>query len=279
MLSRVTLPNGVIVYQSRLLNHIGVAHGFSTRIGGVSPTPFHTLNLGNPVGSTQDSPENLRENFSRLLSGLNMPSLPIAWVRQVHGCQVALLRAEGEGEYSEAPVAELRDRFQGQTEADAIVSDVSAAALAIRTADCAPILLASTDGRVVAAIHAGWRGVVAGVIAKAVMEMNSLGVTSGQIVAAIGPAIGVKYFEVGEEVAQQFSAAALGGAVHTAGYTKAHVDLAGAIKLQLRQSGISRMDGGALCTYCNADDFFSHRRDNGITGRMVSLIRPCNSGS
>ncbi len=268
------MPNGVIVYQSRFLNNIGVVHGFSTRIGGVSPTPFHTLNLGNPVGEIQDSLENQRVNFSRLLAGLNMPGLPIAWVRQVHGCQVALLRAEGEGEYCESSGAELRDRFQGQTQADAIVSDVPAAALAIRIADCAPILLASDDGRVVAAIHAGWRGIVAQVIAKTMADINALGVQSEQIIAAIGPAIGVEHFEVGPEVAQQFSAVGLGSAIHTTGYVKAHIDLAAAIKLQLRQCGISRVDGGALCTYSNAGDFFSHRRDNGITGRMAAIIRP-----
>ena len=274
MLARVTLPNGVVVYQSRLLTAVGAAHAFSTRIGGVSSAPFDSLNLGNPQGAVQDSVDNLRRNFALLLSGLGLANVPMATVQQVHGCEAALLRAEGEGEYSESVAAEIRDRFQGQTRADAIISDVASAALAIRIADCAPVLLAADDGRTVAAIHAGWRGVVSGVIARSIAEMNTLGITSDRIIASIGPMISAKYFEVGSEVAGEFHAADLSGAINTNGYAKPHVDLAAAIKLQLRQCGVTRMDGGSLCTYANATDFYSHRRDHGTTGRMIAIIRP-----
>lgn len=275
MLTRVTLPQGVVIYQSRLLNAIGVTHAFSTRIGGVSPPPFDSLNLGNPAPSTgiQDFAENIQHNFARLFSGLGLANVPMATVHQVHGCVVALLRAEDEGEYSESAAAEIQDRFRGQTQADAIVSDVSSAVLAIRIADCAPILLASHDGRIVSAIHAGWRGVVSGVIARSIAEINTLGIQTEKIIAAIGPAISMKYFEVGAEVAQAFVSAGLGAAVETTGYPKPHIDLAGAIKLQLRQCGITHIDGGNLCTYANAADFYSHRRDHGLTGRMVAIIR------
>ncbi len=274
MLARVTLPNGVVVYQSRLLTAVGVPHAFSTRIGGVSSVPFDSLNLGNPQGAVQDSVDNLQRNFAILLSALGLTDVPMATVQQVHGCEAALLRAEGEGEYSESVAAELRDRFQGQTRADAIISDVASAALAIRIADCAPVLLASEDGRTVAAIHAGWRGVVSGVIARSISEINTLGITSDRILASIGPMISVKYFEVGSEVAGEFHAAGLSAAVTTAGYTKPHVDLPAAIKLQLQRCGVTRMDGGSLCTYANATDFYSHRRDHGTTGRMIAIIRP-----
>lgn len=274
MLTRVTLSNGVAVYQSRLLHSVGAAHAFSTRVGGVSPVPFESLNLGNPPGAVQDTAENLRSNFGRLLSALRLPDMPVASVRQAHGCDVALLRAETDGEYSESVAAEIRDRFQGQTQADAIVSDVSSAVLAIRIADCAPILLASENGRVVAAIHAGWRGVAAQLVAHTVAEINTMGYQSSQIMAAIGPAIGMEHFEVGTEVAEQFHSLGLNSAVHTIGYAKPHIDLAGAIKLQLQQCGVTLIDGGGLCTFVNAADFFSHRRDHGITGRMAAIIRP-----
>lgn len=277
MLARVTLPNGVVVYQSRMLAAVGVAHAFSTRIGGVSPAPFDSLNLGNPQGAVQDSGDNLQRNFAILLSALGLANVPMATVQQVHGCEVALLRAEGEGEYSETAQAEIRDRFQGRTRADAIVSDVASAMLAIRIADCAPILLASDDGRIVAAIHAGWRGVVSGVVARSAAEINTLGITSDRIVAAIGPAIGVKYFEVGAEVAREFHTAGLSAAIDTIGYAKPHINLVAAIKLQLRQCGVTRVDGGSLCTYANATDFYSHRRDHGTTGRMVAIIQPANA--
>ena len=276
MLARVTLPNGVVVYQSRLLTAAGVTHAFSTRIGGVSPVPFDSLNLGNPQGAVQDSVDNLQRNFAILLSALGLTNVPMATVQQVHGCEAALLTAEGEGEYSESVAAEIRDRFQGQTRADAIISDVASAALAIRIADCAPVLLASDDGRTVAAIHAGWRGVVSGVIARCIAEMNTLGITSDRILAAIGPMISVKYFEVGSDVAGEFHAAGLSAAVTTIGYAKPHVDLAAAIKLQLQQCGVTRMDGGSLCTYANATDFYSHRRDHGTTGRLVAIIQPAS---
>ncbi len=277
MLARVTLPNGVVVYQSRMLAAVGVAHAFSTRIGGVSPAPFDSLNLGNPQGAVQDSVDNLHRNFTILLSALGLANVPMATVQQVHGCEVALLRAEGEGEYSETAQAEIRDRFQGQTRADAIVSDVTSAMLAIRIADCAPILLACDDGRIVAAIHAGWRGIVSGVVARSVAEINTLGITSDRIVAAIGPAIGVKYFEVGAEVAREFHTAGLSAAIDTIGYAKPHINLVAAIKLQLRQCGVTRIDGGSLCTYANATDFYSHRRDHGTTGRMVAIIQPASA--
>ena len=277
MLARVTLPNGVVVYQSRMLAAVGVAHAFSTRIGGVSPAPFDTLNLGNPQGAVQDSGDNLQRNFAILLSALGLSNVPMATVQQVHGCEVALLRAEGEGEYSETAQAEIRDRFQGQTRADGIVSDVTSAMLAIRIADCAPILLASDDGRIVAAIHAGWRGVVSGVVARSVAEINTLGITSDRIVAAIGPAIGVKHFEVGAEVAREFHTAGLSAAIDTIGYAKPHINLVAAIKLQLQQCGVTHVDGGSLCTYANATDFYSHRRDHGTTGRMVAIIQPASA--
>ena len=277
MLARVTLPNGVVVYQSRMLAAVGVAHAFSTRIGGVSPAPFDTLNLGNPQGAVQDSGDNLQRNFAILLSALGLSNVPMATVQQVHGCEVALLRAEGEGEYSETAQAEIRDRFQGQTRADGIVSDVTSAMLAIRIADCAPILLASDDGRIVAAIHAGWRGVVSGVVARSVAEINTLGITSDRIVAAIGPAIGVKHFEVGAEVAREFHTAGLSATIDTIGCAKPHINLVAAIKLQLRQCGVTRIDGGSLCTFGNATDFYSHRRDHGTTGRMVAIIQPASA--
>ncbi len=277
MLARVTLPNGVVVYQSRMLAAVGVAHAFSTRIGGVSPAPFDSLNLGNPQGAVQDSGDNLQRNFAILLSALGLSNVPMATVQQVHGCEVALLRAEGEGEYSETAQAEIRDRFQGQTRADAIVSDVTSAMLAIRIADCAPILLASDDGRIVAAIHAGWRGVVSGVVARSVAEINTLGITSDRIVAAIGPTIGVKHFEVGAEVAREFHTAGLSAAIDTIAYAKPHINLVAAIKLQLQQCGVTHVDGGSLCTYANATDFYSHRRDHGTTGRMVAIIQPASA--
>ncbi len=272
MLNRVTLHNQIVVYQSRLFNSLGVTHAFSTRVGGVSPPPFQTLNLGNPQGTSQDSKENLRANMERILAGLGMSDVAVATVRQVHGGKVASRRMQQQS--SESSDRNLSYGLESQTQADAMVSDVTSVVLAIRIADCVPILLATDDGRIVAAIHAGWRGVLAEVVPHTITEINIMGVASARIIAAIGPAIGVEHFEVGPEVAEQFHTAGLGGMVKTIGYVKPHLDLVGAIKQQLRQCGITRIEGGELCTFANAGDFFSHRRDHGITGRMAAIIRP-----
>lgn len=148
MLNRVTLHNQIVVYQSQLFNSLGVTHAFSTRVGGVSPPPFQTLNLGNPQGTSQDSKENLRANMERLLAGLGMSDVAVATVRQVHGGKVASRRMQQQS--SESSDRNLSYGLESQTQADAMVSDVTSVVLAIRIADCVPILLATDDGRIVA---------------------------------------------------------------------------------------------------------------------------------
>jgi YfiH family protein len=149
-------------------------------------------------------------------------------------------------------------------------------------ADCAPLLLASADGRVVAAVHAGWRGVLAGVVPGAVRELRRVCSAAGQaparILAAIGPCIGPEAFEVGQEVVEQFQAR-FGQRVPVDRNTasgKGHVDLRAAIRIQLLDAGVNDdcIDSSDLCTYRDAEQFFSHRRDRGITGRMAGLISP-----
>src|SRR4051812_36410770 len=188
MLQRTVHPNDVVTYQSPLLAAAGVKHAFSTRVGGMSSKPFDALNLGNPGGEVvQDSLENIRENYRLLQEGIGCDATILrAWVRQVHGRAVELIEREPENEYGETLEAEIRDRFSGQLAADALVSVVPGVLLTIRTADCVPILLASSDGKVVGAVHAGWRGVVGDVVGKAVRVMREAGAVEGSIVAAIG---------------------------------------------------------------------------------------------
>lgn len=271
MLQRIVHFNGVVTWQSPLLNAAGVVHGFSTRVGGVSSGPFGSLNLGNPGEGEKDSEENLRENYRRLQEALGCADAMRAWVRQVHGRNVELLEREPEGEYGETLEAEVRDRFSGQLAADAIVS-AEPVLLTIRVADCVPVLLASADGRIVGAAHAGWRGVVGAVVEKTVRAMLETG-AHGAITAAIGPAISPANFEVGSEVAEEFRRQELGAAVQNgAAGSKPHVDLQHAIRIQLKRSGVTQIDGNDLCTYRDAREFFSHRRDNGKTGRLSAVI-------
>jgi YfiH family protein len=270
VLQRITHPNGVVTWRSPLLHSIGVVHAFSTRIGGISSGPFAALNLGNPGEGEKDSEENLRENYRRLQEALGCAGVMRAWVRQVHGRNVELLEREPEGEYGETLEAEVRDRFSGQLAADAIVS-AEPVLLTIRVADCVPVLLASGDGRIVGAAHAGWRGVAGNVAEKTIRAMREIG--AREIIAAIGPAISRDNFEVGAEVAEEFGRQGLGAAVRQgAGGEKPHVDLQAAIRRQLERAGVARVDGNELCSYRDAGDFYSHRRDAGRTGRMAGVI-------
>ena len=149
--------------------------------------------------------------------------------------------------------------------------------LAVRVADCVPVLVSSADGAVAAAIHAGWRGVVAGIIGNAIRAMN---VAPQRLVAAIGPCIGFDSFEVGDEVLGEF-ARAFGdddAAVrkHPDNPTKGYVDLRAAVRVHLTNAGLAhdRIDTTDRCTFRDRDEFFSHRRERGITGRMAAVIGP-----
>lgn len=169
-------------------------------------------------------------------------------VRQVHGSAVS------------TPGQRL-------AEADAVVVDRPGEAAAVRVADCAAILLAGRGGSVVAAVHAGWRGIVAGVIGRAVAAMG------GAEAAAIGPCIGVEHFEVGQEVAERFEPALVR---HDLG-PKPHVDLPAAVHRQLHDAGVQTIDTLPACTYAEPERFFSHRRDvthGGMpqTGRQAAVI-------
>ena len=278
MLTRTTHPNGVVTWQSTLLRAAGVPHAFSTRIGGVSPAPFDALNLGNPGGSdVQDSDENLKQNYFRLQLALGLPLATRAWVSQVHGRMVELIEPEGEGEYAETLEPEIRDRYQGQLSADALVTAQKNVLLTIRVADCFPILLASETGHIVAAAHAGWRGVVGNIVGKTVRTLHeAAGVSAApaKLIAAIGPGICAGCFEVGEEVAAQFEKTGYSAMILRAPGAKPHIDLRAVLVAQLQSAGVSRIDSSPLCTVENPADFFSHRRDAGRTGRLAAVIAP-----
>lgn len=260
MLLRRIGRDGVVYYASPLLEAAGVPHAFSTRIGGVSPPPFDSMNLGNPSGcATQDPDDHINENYRRLQSVIGCELRRRCWVHQVHGGDV-LRVATGEP-------------FENGQRGDALVSDDPERVLAIRVADCVPILVAMSDGRTVAAIHAGWRGVIAGVVGAVLREMTSDRRTD--LIAAIGPCIGIDAFEVGPEVIEAFmncfGELAL---VRTRSADRGHVDLREAVRRQLVDAGVSpeRIDTTDRCTFRDSDEFFSHRRDNGVTGRMAALI-------
>ena len=191
MLQQKQFDSGAVGFVSPLLQHAGIPHLFSTRIGGISSGPFASLNLGNPNGApVQDSSANLEENYRRAMAAAGLSDRRLCRVHQVHGNAIAILSK------GDAPPAGTR--------ADALLTDCPDFALSMRTADCVPILIASTDGQLVCAVHAGWRGVVAGIVPEVIAVMQQRHLSLSQLLIAIGPSIGLDAFEVGDEVAQEF---------------------------------------------------------------------------
>jgi purine-nucleoside/S-methyl-5'-thioadenosine phosphorylase / adenosine deaminase len=226
-------------------------HTASTlRSGGVSAPPFDTLNLGTHVG---DVAEAVRENRQRLRQALHLPAEP-CWLEQVHG--TAVVEA---GMWSVPP------------KADACIARGSGQVCVVMTADCLPVLFCSRDGDRVAAAHAGWRGLVGGVLESTV---SSLGLPGSALLAWLGPAIGPQEFEVGDEVRIAFTARDAAAAQafrpsHRAGHWLA--DLYLLARQDLARLGVTAVYGGGACTVRDTARFFSYRRD-GQCGRMASLI-------
>ena len=226
----------------------------TTRVGGVSATPFDSLNLGNHVG---DLPEHVSKNRELLRS--NLPNEPL-WLTQVHGTTVST-------------------PSERCSEADAIVSNIPGEVLSIMTADCLPVLFSNKSGTVIGAAHAGWRGLCAGVLENTVKAMQGLSTDGGhasEVVAWLGPAIGPLAFEVGQDVMQAFNESGIPYSedAFTSIPQKPGKYLANLYSLargRLQSIGIHQIDGGDFCTVTQANQFFSYRRD-GVTGRFASLI-------
>jgi YfiH family protein len=222
----------------------------TTRRGGVSSAPFDGFNLGTHVG---DSPEAVATNRARLRR--HLPAEPL-WLDQVHGTEAVAADAGGAG---------------GVVCADASVSRTPGVVCAVMTADCLPVLFCDDASTVVAAAHAGWRGLVAGVLETTLRRMA---VAPERVMAWLGPAIGPTAFEVGDEVRAAFLAVdpdAEGAFVAHAAPGKWLADLFMLARLRLARAGVMRVYGGGLCTFNDADRFFSYRRD-GRTGRFASLV-------
>jgi YfiH family protein len=232
----------------------GFPHGFSTRRGGSSREPFDSLNLGSSVGD--DGPL-VEANWRALRAATG---LVFARVRQIHGDRVVVARDATE------PVAE----------ADAVVSVRPGVAACVAVADCVPILIGDPRSGAVAAVHAGWRGTLARAAARAVEALaREAGANPSDLLAAIGPAIGPCCYDVAADLAQYFRDD-LGAGVADVKAGGARVDLWLANEMVLRRAGLARERIEVLgrCTACEADTFFSHRRDRGHTGRQVGFIAP-----
>jgi YfiH family protein len=219
------------------------------RGGGVSDAPYASLNLGDHVG---DVPAAVAENRRRLKAAADLPAEP-RWLDQVHGARIADLDVGG----STAAADGAHTRQPGRV-------------CAILTADCLPVLFAAQSGEVVAAAHAGWRGLAGGVIEATV---RALAVDPPTLLVWLGPAIGPRHFEIGPEVRDELLRG--DGGAQKAFTPNARgrymADLVALARGRLTRLGIERIYGGGECTYSYPDRYFSHRRD-GQTGRHATLI-------
>jgi polyphenol oxidase len=230
-----------------------IKHFFSTRIGGVSGEVYHSLNLGI---YTSDQDKNLTANFNNIFEAAGMDNNKIIYLRQVHSDIFHM-------------VDELNYNDIIGKEGDAIITASKGIAIGVFTADCVPILLGDENKKIIAAIHAGWRGTNLRIVHKVIKYMiDVLGASPHNIKAALGPCIQKCCFEVKKEVALEFK------------YSwkineKWYVDLIMENIAQLAEMGIpmENIETGNLCTVCNSGLFFSYRRDNGSTGRLGAFIQ------
>ena len=231
---------------------LAVPHGFTSREGGVSPAPYHSLNLGL---STKDDPIFVEENRRILLEQFGNP--PVAGLDQVHGSEIHCV--------SEA----------GNWEGDGLLTDAKGLLLRVAVADCFPLLLHDSARGVIGALHAGWRGVAAEILPKALELMRqNYGSDPANIRLAIGPGISGPRFQIGAEVVEQFRALGFkNDKPDPSAEGKFLLDLEAVIEQQAMQNGV-RLENIWSLGLCTVSDirFFSHRRDKGITGRMWAVI-------
>ncbi len=244
------------------MDSAGFRHAFFTRLGGVSTGPYSSLNVSSSVG---DSVACVAENLDFAAAWLGLERTNLFWARQIHGSNVMEI----------CPGASQQE--VSWTPADALISSHDKSACCVRTADCVPILVADSRHGRVAAIHAGWRGVVACVVPRTIEQLTRLGSNVEKLLVAIGPHIRVSAFEVSEEVARLIADATPGRSVIRRDFGPyPHVALIESVREQLRMAGVaaSNVDDVGGCTFDDANRFFSYRRLGPASGRHMHAIIP-----
>jgi polyphenol oxidase len=235
----------------------GVSHAFTTRNGGISPEPFASLNLSARVG---DDKTNVESNRTALLGAIGRSAAVLVLPKQVHG----------------DTVVEVTHEASRVIQADGVWTRDRSTALAVLVADCVPILMSAAGGKVVAAVHAGWRGTRDHVAARAIERLAAAGYPPGTVTVALGPAIGPCCYDIGTDVAQELRQAypQAGNAIRMAADNRLVVDLWDLNRQALIGAGVpaANIDVMGECTACHPARFFSHRRDKGRCGRQAAVI-------
>ncbi len=241
--------------RSKLLNAIGVTAIFSERSGGISPAPFNSLNLGHNIG---DKSKNVEANIAKLMEMTGFSGRPHQ-AMQMHGVEHLICSGTGS----------LHSR-----QADILISNEPGTPIAVRTADCLPILMADPVNRIVAVVHAGWRGSAAGVVIRAVEQMLKMGAGEKHIHASLGPSISPCCFKVGDDTAGILKESVAGAEKAIVYSPEPHPDLTAINLLQLKEAGVTEdhIETLGICTCCHPERFYSYRRDHGMTGRHLAVV-------
>jgi hypothetical protein len=247
---------------SPLLTKAGFRHAFFTRKGGVSSGPYSSLSFSVAAGDTE---RNVAANLTRAATALGVVAARVYYLSQVHG---SIAHA----------VDGTEDRHEILfREGDALVGRNPRAAVGVRMADCLPVLVADRESGAVAAIHAGWRGLVRGAVSEGIAALRRAAGHDGDLVAAVGPHITGRAFEVSEEVAAELDGASRADGVIDRGVgPKPHVHLVRIARAELAAAGVAAdsIDVVPGCTYSDPEDFFSFRRDGKRSGRHLAAIVP-----
>lgn len=238
-----------------------VRHGFTTKSGGVSAGCYSSMNLR---FNSEDSLENVHRNFRIATEMLGMEYDRLVLTHQVHEDVVHTVE---ESDIGNGILFE--NKFSS---ADGLITDKRNVPIVAFFADCVPILFLDRRLKIIAAVHSGWKGTVKRIGQKAVRKMkNTYGSRAEDILVGIGPSIGECHFEVGDEVAEKFIEEF--GEDSAIKYDeKYHVNMQRAIRIQLEEEGVRNIDDCGICTYCNSDRLFSHRKTNGKRGVMGAFI-------
>ena len=239
------------------LEDMGCRHGIFMRHGGVSPTPWRSLNHATSVG---DSQENVIENRTRAVKALGLDPKSVFDVWQVHSEKVVVTNSP-------------RPLNQPHQQADAIVTNNQNVSLLMLFADCVPIFIIDPVQRIISLAHAGWKGTVKNITGKTIEKMVEVFKSNAkEMEAFIGPSIYQHHYPVGQEVVEAVKTVMDPSRVVEKRESDYYLDLVAANKINLMNSGVSKVHSSGICTHCNTTDWFSHRAEMGKTGRFAAVI-------
>ena len=250
---------GLRYFQFESLLSANLTQAVFSRKGGVSPIPWCSLNLGSTVG---DEPVRVSENKSKLLAAIGYSPNQLAQIHQVHSAHVHIVNK---------PVGKNSVLAQG----DAMISNTPGLLMLMRFADCVPILFFDPVKNAAGIAHAGWKGTVKEVVSEVVDKLkNQFGTNPADLITGIGPSIGPDHYEIGDEVIKEVK-----NTFHNSwdqilitGTDSVKLDLWEANKISLRNAGVKHIETAGICTACSVKDWYSHRAENGSTGRFAAVI-------